>query len=66
MFGNASFYLQVRHDRCLNCNNCSIAMKCPSGAWERVPADQAYKLKHKPAPQNAVAQLRKERPGWMA
>ena len=22
MFGNASFYLQVRHDICVNCNNC--------------------------------------------
>ena len=46
MFGNASFYLQVRHDICVNCNNCSIAMQCPSGAWERVPADQPYILKH--------------------
>ncbi len=46
MFGNASFYLQVRHDICVNCNNCSIAMQCPADAWERVPADQPYILKH--------------------
>ncbi|MFK5924532.1 MAG: ferredoxin [Verrucomicrobiota bacterium] len=47
MFGNASFYLQVRHDVCVNCNNCSIAMQCPSDAWVRLPADQPYILKHK-------------------
>lgn len=46
MFGNASFYLQVRHDVCVNCNDCSIARQCPSGAFERVPVDQPYKLKH--------------------
>lgn len=48
MFGNASFYLQVRHDVCVNCNDCSIARQCPANAWERVPADQPCKLKHKP------------------
>lgn len=46
MFGNASFYLQVRHDRCVNCNDCSIARQCPADAWERVPADQPYRIKH--------------------
>jgi electron transport complex protein RnfB len=51
MFGNASFYLQVRHDICVNCNNCSIAMQCPSDAWVRLPADQPYLLKHKPKPE---------------
>lgn len=66
MFGNASFYLQVRHDRCLNCNHCSIAMKCPSGAWERLPADQAYKLKHQRHAATASVALRKERPKWLA
>ena len=29
-FGNGSLFLQVRHDRCLNCNECSIAAACPS------------------------------------
>jgi len=41
-FGNGSLFLQVRHDRCLNCNDCSIAAACPSGAYRRVPADQPY------------------------
>lgn len=53
MFGNASFYLQVRHDRCVNCNDCSIARQCPADAWVRLPADQPYLLKH-----NNNAQLR--------
>lgn len=46
MFGNASFYLQVRHNVCVNCNDCSIARQCPADAWVRVPAEDAYKLKH--------------------
>jgi Na+-translocating ferredoxin:NAD+ oxidoreductase subunit B len=44
-FGNGSLFLQVRHDRCLNCNQCAIAAACPSGAFERVPADKPYLLK---------------------
>ncbi|UCF17841.1 MAG: hypothetical protein JSW59_10320 [Phycisphaerales bacterium] len=44
-FGNGSLFLQVRHDRCLNCNECAIAVACPSGAFKRVPADQPYLLK---------------------
>ena len=44
-FGNGSLYLQVRHDRCLNCNQCSIARRCPSQAWRRVPASKPYILK---------------------
>ncbi len=44
-FGNGSLYLQVRHDRCKNCNQCSIAAACPSGALSRIPADRAYMLK---------------------
>jgi len=35
---NGSLYLQVRHDRCLNCNECSIAAACPTEAFRRVPA----------------------------
>jgi electron transport complex protein RnfB len=46
-FGNGSLFLQVRHDRCLNCNECAIAAACPSGAFRRVPADQPYLLKDK-------------------
>ncbi len=45
MFGNGSLYLQVRHDRCLNCNECAIARACPVQAFQRVPADQPYLLK---------------------
>jgi electron transport complex protein RnfB len=41
-FGNGSLFLQVRHDRCLNCNECSIAAACPANAFSRVPAGQAY------------------------
>lgn len=61
MFGNASFYLQVRHDICVNCNNCSIAMQCPSDAWERVPADNPYILKHEQS-----ANLRIKPPSFVA
>ena len=43
--GNGSLYLQVRHDRCVNCNQCSIAIACPVGAFTRVPADSPYLLK---------------------
>jgi electron transport complex protein RnfB len=44
-FGNGSFFLQIRHDRCVNCNECSIAVACPAQAIKRVPADQPYLLK---------------------
>lgn len=61
MFGNASFYLQVRHDICVNCNDCSIARQCPADAWSRVPADLPYQLKHQ-----ETASLRIQRPQWNA
>ena len=35
---NGSLYLQVRHNRCLNCNECAIAIACPKEAFRRVPA----------------------------
>jgi len=44
-FGNGSLFLQVRHDRCLNCNQCAIAAACPAQAFVRVPIDQPYLLK---------------------
>jgi electron transport complex protein RnfB len=44
-FGNGSLFLQVRHDRCVNCNQCAIAVVCPAGAFRRVPAAQPYLLK---------------------
>jgi len=46
-FGNGSLFLQVRHERCLNCNECSIAAACPSEAFVRVPVDKPYLLKGK-------------------
>jgi Na+-translocating ferredoxin:NAD+ oxidoreductase subunit B len=42
---NGSLYLQVRHDRCQNCNECSIAVQCPSKAFIRVNEDQPNILK---------------------
>jgi len=47
LFGNGSFFLQARHNRCLNCDQCSIAAACPADAWRRIPADQPYLLKGK-------------------
>ena len=44
---SGSMYLQVRHDRCLNCNHCSIAVACPSQAFRRVPSGDPYLLKKK-------------------
>jgi len=44
-FGNGSLYLQIRHDRCTNCNACRIAEKCPAQAISRVPASRPYLLK---------------------
>ncbi|MFC1490232.1 ferredoxin [Candidatus Latescibacterota bacterium] len=44
-FGNGSLYLQVRHDRCVNCNECSIARACPAQAYKRVPAKTPYILR---------------------
>ena len=41
-FGNASLILQVRHDLCVNCNQCAIARACPADAFKRVPASAPY------------------------
>jgi electron transport complex protein RnfB len=35
---NGSLYLQIRHDRCVHCNECAIAVACPTEAIRRVPA----------------------------
>ena len=42
---NGSLYLQVRHDRCVNCNQCAIAVACPTQAFRRVPAGDPYLVK---------------------
>jgi Na+-translocating ferredoxin:NAD+ oxidoreductase subunit B len=47
MFGNGSLHLQIRHDRCVNCNDCSIARACPADAIHRVPVSQPYRFKHR-------------------
>jgi Na+-translocating ferredoxin:NAD+ oxidoreductase subunit B len=44
-FGNGSLHLQVMHSICVNCNECSIARVCPSKAFRRVKASDAYKVK---------------------
>ena len=45
--GNGSLFLQVRHDLCLNCNECRIAAACPADAFVKVSADNPYLLKWK-------------------
>ena len=42
---NGSLYLQVMHDRCVNCNECAIAVACPSDAFVQVPSDKPYRIK---------------------
>jgi electron transport complex protein RnfB len=44
-FGNGSLQLQIRHNICENCNQCSIARSCPADAFRRVPASQPYLLR---------------------
>jgi electron transport complex protein RnfB len=41
-FGNASLYLQIMHNLCVNCNACAIARNCPSDAVIRIKADDPY------------------------
>lgn len=52
-FGNGSLYMQIRHNLCLNCNDCSIARTCPSEAVIRVPAITPYLQKDKGKPKNS-------------
>ncbi len=42
---NGSLYLQVMQDLCVNCNECAIAVACPSLAFDRVPMETPYRLK---------------------
>ena len=58
---NGSLYMQLRHDRCLNCNECAIAIACPPQAFRRVPAGRPNLLQK--AAQEAIgAQQRKRAP----
>lgn len=45
MFGNGSMYLQVNHDRCVNCNICAIAVVCPAQAFRQLPKEDPYLLR---------------------
>lgn len=44
-FGNGSLYLQIQQDRCLHCQECAIAVSCPSGAIRQLPDGEAYLLR---------------------
>lgn len=44
-FGNGSMFLQIKHNICVNCNECSIARACPVQAFKRAPAQTPYLLK---------------------
>lgn len=44
-FGNGSLHLQIRHHLCVDCNECAIALACPSKAIKRVPRDSPYLIK---------------------
>ncbi len=46
-FGNGSLHLQIRHDRCVDCNQCAIARVCPSDAISRVSIKTPYLIKGK-------------------
>ena len=56
---NGSLSLQIRHDRCLNCNECSIGIHCPAEAFRRVPAAAPRLLTH--AAQAAEDAMKKKR-----
>ncbi len=38
--GLGSIRLAVRHDLCVNCNRCTIAIACPDEAYDRVSAEK--------------------------
>jgi electron transport complex protein RnfB len=41
-FGNGSMHLQIRHNVCVNCNECTISRACPTRAFQRLPAKTPY------------------------
>ncbi len=53
-YGNGALIMQVRHDRCVNCNECAIAAQCPADAFVRVPADDPYLLRSKKLEEEAA------------
>ena len=44
-FGNGSLFLQVRHDLCMNCNECAISRVCAGRAFTLVPQSKPYIFK---------------------
>jgi electron transport complex protein RnfB len=44
-FGNGSLHMQIIQNKCLNCNECSIARLCPSQAIARQKASKPYNVK---------------------
>ncbi len=50
-YGNGSLYLQIKHDLCVHCNQCSIATACPSGAISRVSSAKPYIFKDAAEPE---------------
>lgn len=58
-FGNGSLHLQISHNNCENCNQCSIAMKCPAEAIQRIPSKEGYLLKtgFKPKEENSIENI---------
>ena len=58
---NGSLFLQVRHHLCANCNECAIAIACPSEAFRRVPRSEPNILKK--VAREAEASLWPEKPG---
>ncbi len=47
---NGSLYLQVMHDRCVDCNECAISVSCPSQAFDRIPIETPYRVKQQALP----------------
>ena len=43
--GNGSLFLQISQQECLQCNQCQIALHCPTKAIEQISAEQSYILK---------------------
>ena len=41
-FGNGSMHLQIRHNVCVNCNECTISRACPTRAFQRLPNKTPY------------------------
>jgi electron transport complex protein RnfB len=40
--GNGAMTMQIRHDQCLNCNECALARGCPKKAITRFPPQTPY------------------------